>query len=49
MIHGLADQDRLTNLLEKDTGREYLNFGTSGDFVVAVDAPGGVVGRRPAS
>jgi hypothetical protein len=29
---GLADQDRLTNQLEKDTGREYLNFGTSGDF-----------------
>jgi len=29
---GLADQDRLTNILEKDTGREYLNFGTSGDF-----------------
>jgi hypothetical protein len=29
---GLADQDRLTNLLEKRTGREYLNFGTSGDF-----------------
>jgi len=22
----------LTNILEKDTGREYLNFGTSGDF-----------------
>jgi hypothetical protein len=29
---GVADQDRLTNLLEKRTGREYLNFGTSGDF-----------------
>jgi hypothetical protein len=29
---GLADQDRLTNILEKDTDREYLNFGTSGDF-----------------
>src|ERR1700692_3345283 len=29
---GLADQDRLTNILEKGTGREYLNFGTSGDF-----------------
>jgi hypothetical protein len=28
---GLADQDRLTNLLEKRTGREYLNFGTQ-DF-----------------
>ena len=29
---GLPDKERLTNLLEKDTGREYLNFGTSGDF-----------------
>jgi len=29
---GLADRDRLTNLLEKRTGHEYLNFGTSGDF-----------------
>ena len=29
---GLADNDRLTNLLEKRTGRAYLNFGTSGDF-----------------
>jgi hypothetical protein len=29
---GLPDQDRLTNILEKDTGHEYLNFGTGGDF-----------------
>jgi hypothetical protein len=29
---GVADKDRLTNILEKDTGREYLNFGTGGDF-----------------
>ncbi len=29
---GVADQDRLTNILEKQTGREYLNFGTGGDF-----------------
>jgi hypothetical protein len=29
---GVADQDRLTNILEKDTGREFLNFGTGGDF-----------------
>src|SRR5215469_5820029 len=29
---GLADQDRLTNQMEKDTGREYMNFATSGDF-----------------
>ena len=29
---GLPDADRLTNILEKDMGREYLNFGTSGDF-----------------
>jgi hypothetical protein len=29
---GVADQYRLTNTLEKDTGREFLNFGTGGDF-----------------
>ena len=29
---GVADQYRLTNILEKETGREYLNFGTGGDF-----------------
>jgi hypothetical protein len=29
---GLADRDRLTNILEKRSGEEYLNFGTSGDF-----------------
>jgi hypothetical protein len=29
---GVADQYRLTNTLEKQTGREYLNFGTGGDF-----------------
>jgi len=29
---GVADQYRLTNILEKQTGREYLNFGTGGDF-----------------
>ena len=29
---GVVDQDRLTNILEKRTGREYLNFGTGGDF-----------------
>jgi hypothetical protein len=29
---GLADRDRLTNILEKDTGREHLNFGTGGNF-----------------
>jgi hypothetical protein len=29
---GVADQNRLTNILEKDTGREFLNFGTGGDF-----------------
>ena len=27
---GLADQDRLTNILEKRTGREHLNFGVGG-------------------
>ncbi len=33
-IEGMAvpAEDRLTNLLEKDTGREHLNFGTGGDF-----------------
>jgi hypothetical protein len=29
---GVPDDDRLTNTLERDTGREYLNFGTGGDF-----------------
>jgi len=29
---GLPAEARLTNILEKDTGREHLNFGTGGDF-----------------
>lgn len=29
---GLADRDRLSNILERDTGREHLNFGTGGNF-----------------
>lgn len=29
---GLPAQDRLTNILEKDTGREHLNFGVGGNF-----------------
>jgi len=29
---GVPVQDRLSNILEKDTGREHLNFGTQGDF-----------------
>jgi hypothetical protein len=29
---GLRDEERLTNILERDTGREHLNFGTGGDF-----------------
>ncbi len=29
---GAPDKDRLTNILERDTGREHLNFGTAGDF-----------------
>lgn len=29
---GIPAQDRLTNILEKDSGREYLNFGTGGNF-----------------
>ena len=29
---GVPDQDRLTNILEKTTHREHLNFGTAGDF-----------------
>jgi len=29
---GLPDKDRLSNILERDTGREHLNFGTGGDF-----------------
>jgi hypothetical protein len=29
---GAADKERLTNILEERTGREYLNFGTGGDF-----------------
>jgi lysophospholipase L1-like esterase len=30
--YGLADDDRMTNMLEASTGREHLNFGTSGTF-----------------
>ncbi len=29
---GLPDDERLSNILEQDTGREHLNFGTGGDF-----------------
>jgi len=29
---GLPADERLTNILEKETGREHLNFGTGGDF-----------------
>jgi hypothetical protein len=29
---GLPDQERASNILERDTGREFLNFGTGGDF-----------------
>jgi hypothetical protein len=29
---GVRDEDRLTNILERETGREHLNFGTGGDF-----------------
>jgi hypothetical protein len=29
---GLPDKDRLSNILERDTGREHLNFGSGGDF-----------------
>ena len=29
---GIPDDARLSNILEKDTGREHLNFGTGGDF-----------------
>jgi hypothetical protein len=29
---GLADEDRLTNVLERRTGREHLNFGAGGGF-----------------
>src|SRR5271156_4534311 len=29
---GLSAEYRLSNILEKDTGREHLNFGTQGDF-----------------
>jgi hypothetical protein len=34
MIEGIGQpaEKRLTNILEKDTGREYLNFGTGGNF-----------------
>src|SRR5215469_5016640 len=34
MIEGLGlwANERLSNILEKDSGREHLNFGTSGDF-----------------
>jgi len=30
--YGLSDEERLTNILERETGREHLNFGTSGAF-----------------
>jgi hypothetical protein len=29
---GVPDKDRLSNILERDTGREHLNFATGGDF-----------------
>lgn len=29
---GLSSEERLSNILERDTGREHLNFGTGGDF-----------------
>ena len=29
---GLPEQERLSNILERDTGREHLNFGTGGVF-----------------
>jgi hypothetical protein len=29
---GVPAQDRLSNILEKDSGREHLNFGTGGNF-----------------
>ena len=29
---GVRDEDRLTNILERRTGREHLNFGTGGGF-----------------
>jgi hypothetical protein len=29
---GVQARDRLSNILERDTGREHLNFGTGGDF-----------------
>jgi hypothetical protein len=29
---GLPDEQRLSNVLETETGREHLNFGTGGDF-----------------
>ena len=29
---GLPDDERLSNILERDTGREHLNFGTGGSF-----------------
>ena len=29
---GVSDEQRLTNILERDTGREHLNFGTGGGF-----------------
>ena len=34
MIEGIGqpDEKRLTNILEKETGEEYLNFGTGGNF-----------------
>jgi hypothetical protein len=30
--YGVSDEKRFTNLLEKETGLEHLNFGTSGSF-----------------
>jgi hypothetical protein len=29
---GLSDSERLSNILERDTGREHLNFGAGGNF-----------------
>jgi hypothetical protein len=29
---GVRDEERLSNILERDTGHEHLNFGTGGDF-----------------
>ena len=32
---GVEEDQRLTNILERRTGREFLNFGASGDFATA--------------